>query len=431
MSQLEIDSANVTLETPRRGCCRFCGTELQHTFVDLGMSPPCESFVRAEEVENAEVFHPLHVRVCAECLLVQLPECVAPEDIFDDYAYFSSYSDSWLRHAKSYCDTVVERFQLDASRFVVEVASNDGYLLRNFVERGIPCLGIEPSSNVAAAAREHGVPSEVRFFGRETAIDVAGTHGNADLIVANNVFAHVPDINDFTAGFAALLAPTGVLTLEFPHLARLIEENQYDTIYHEHYSYLSFFTTRRILAAHGLEVFDVEELPSHGGSLRVYAQHAQTGTQAVWPSVTELEQRERDQGYEKLETYLRFVPRVERAKRQLLAFLITVRAEGKTVACYGAPGKGNTLLNYCGIRGDLVEFAVDRNPYKHGRFTPGTHIPIHPPEALQAAQPDYVLILPWNLKREIAAQLEYVADWGGKLAVPIPELEIFDPRSPA
>ena len=406
--------------------CRACAAGLEHTFVDLGMSPLCESFLLPGDLNRGETFYPLHVWVCAECKLVQLQEYVAPTEIFDDYAYFSSFSESWLRHARRYCELVTERFGLGRESFAVEVASNDGYLLRNFVEAGVPCLGIEPSGNVAAAAAEVGVESVVRFFGAETARDVRAERRPADLIAGNNVFAHVPDVNDFAAGLRELLADTGVVTLEFPHLMRLIEGNQYDTIYHEHFSYLSFFTTRRILSAAGLEVFDVEELPSHGGSLRVYAQHA-GGPWATAEAVGELAQRERAAGFEDMDVYLGFTERVERCKRETLKFLIGARDQRKRVVAYGAPGKGNTLLNYCGVRTDLIEFAVDRNPYKHGRFTPGTHIPILPPERLDEARPDYVFVLPWNLRKEIAGQLEHVREWGGRFVVPIPELEVFEP----
>jgi hypothetical protein len=398
--------------------CRFCGEALRRTVVDLGMSPLCESFLPAERADEMEPFYPLHVRVCESCLLVQLPAYVPPDEIFREYAYFSSYSASWLDHARRYTEAVVGRFELDGNSFVGELASNDGYLLRNFVERGIRCLGVEPALNVAEAARAHGVETLTEFFGVDTAFAVSRSHGQADLMVANNVLAHVPDVNDFVGGIAGLLAERGVATFEFPHLLRLIEGVQYDTIYHEHFSYLSFLTSRRILSAHGLEVFDVEELPTHGGSLRLYAGHA-----GNWPptaGVADLEDRERAAGYEELAVYDGFREQVEESKRVLLSYLIEARRAGKHVAAYGAPGKGNTLLNYCGIRADLVAYAVDRNPYKHGRFTPGTHIPIHPPERLTETRPDVILILPWNLRDEIAAQLAYTREWGATLVVPIP-----------
>lgn len=405
--------------------CRACEAPLEHTFVDLGMSPLCESFLRVEELDQGETFYPLHVWVCGGCKLVQLQEYVAPDRIFDDYAYFSSFSDSWLRHARSYCEEVTARFGLGPESFVVEVASNDGYLLRNFVAAGVPCLGIEPSGNVAEAARKVGVESLVRFFGVETARAVRAERGPADLIAGNNVFAHVPDIRDFAGGLRELLADDGVVTLEFPHLERLMAENQYDTIYHEHFSYLSFHSARRVLRDQGLEVFDVASLPSHGGSLRLFAQHA-GGPHATTAAVGALEAHERERGFEDLAVYLGFTAAVERSKRETLRFLIDAREAGKRIVAYGAPGKGNTLLNYCGIRTDLIEFAVDRNPYKHGRFTPGTHIPIHPPEALDDARPDYVFILPWNLRKEIVAQLAHAREWGAKFVVPIPRLEVMN-----
>lgn len=405
--------------------CRFCGAPLEHVFVDLGLSPLCESFVKAEDLNRSEAFHPLKVWVCGSCKLVQLQEYVAADDIFDDYAYFSSFSDSWLEHAASYCTMVTERFGLGAESLVVEIASNDGYLLRNFVEAGVPCLGVEPSWTVAEAAKKVGVESLVQFFGRQTAAGIARERGRADLILGNNVLAHVPDLNDFVGGLPLLLAPTGVVTMEFPHLMRLVDEVQYDTIYHEHFSYLSFLTVQRVFKAHGLELFDVEELPSHGGSLRIFAQHA-GGPHPVTARVEELLERERGAGYDGLDVYLDFPERVEASKRALLRFLIDAKEAGKRVVAYGAPGKGNTLLNYCGVRTDLIEYAVDRNPYKHGRSTPGTHIPIHPPERLEQDDPDYVLILPWNLAREIAAQLSPLTARGVKLAVPIPRLTLLE-----
>jgi SAM-dependent methyltransferase len=382
------------------------------------MSPLCESFVPAEKADEMEVFFPLHVRICERCLLVQLPSYVPPDDIFREYAYFSSYSDSWLEHAGRYVQGVTERFALGADSFVVELASNDGYLLRNFVAAGVPCLGVEPALNVAEAARAVGVETVTEFFGADLGRRLASERRRADLIVANNVFAHVPDINDFARGVAELLAPGGVATLEFPHLLRLVDGVQYDTIYHEHFSYLSLLTSRRVLAAAGLDVFDVEELRSHGGSLRLYA--CPGGERVPSPAVLDLERREQEAGYDGLEPYASFRERVEESKRSLLTTLIEARRAGKRIAAYGAPGKGNTLLNYCGIRTDLVEYAVDRNPYKHGRLTPGTHIPIHPPERLAETRPDVILILPWNLRDEIAAQLDYTRDWGARLIVPIP-----------
>jgi SAM-dependent methyltransferase len=370
-----------------------------------------------------EPFYPLLVWVCGRCFLVQLQEYVSPAEIFTEYAYFSSYSSSWLKHARDYTEMAIRRFDLGPRSRVVEIASNDGYLLQYFVERGVPVLGVEPAANVARAAVERGVPTVVRFFGRETAGDLVREHGAADLIVGNNVLAHVPDVNDFVAGLEVLLARGGTITMEFPHLWRLMEENQFDTIYHEHFSYLSFTVVREIFAAHGLRVFDVERLPTHGGSLRIFAAHRSDPRPETEAAAT-LARKESADGFRTIARYRPFAARVEETKRALLEFLIGARRAGKTVAAYGAPGKGNTLLNYCGIRTDFVDYAVDRNPYKHGRFTPGTHIPIHPPERLRETRPDYILILPWNLKDEIVAQLAYAREWGARFVVPIPAVEV-------
>lgn len=403
--------------------CRLCAAPLRRTFVDLGMSPLCESYVPPERVNSMEPFYPLHAKICEHCLLVQLEEFVTGEDIFGEYAYFSSYSDSWVAHARSYVEMAIERFELSSDSLVVEVASNDGYLLRHVVERGIPALGIEPAANVADVARELGIETLVRFFGRDAARDLVAEGRRADLIVANNVMAHVPDLNDFVAGFEILLAEEGVVTIEVPHLLRLVEENQFDTIYHEHFQYFSCLTAQRVLARHGLELFDVEELRSHGGSLRLYAQRGETGRRPVGPRVGELLELERNLGYDTLEGHAAFTARVEEAKWSLLEFLIERRREGKRIAGYGAPGKGNTLLNYCGIRTDLLAYTVDRNPYKQGRFLPGSRIPILHPDVLEQDRPDYILILPWNLKQEIAAQLDYAREWGARFVVPIPRVE--------
>ncbi len=404
--------------------CRICAAPLHHTFVDLGMSPLCESYLPPERLDDMEPFYPLHVRVCERCFLVQLDEYVAPEDIFTEYAYFSAYSDSWVAHARRYVDEVVERFELTSDSFVVEVASNDGYLLQHFDPHGVPVLGFEPAANVAEAAVARGIPTHVEFLGLESGRRVAAEHGRADLVVANNVFAHVPNLGDFTAGLAALLKPTGVLTLEFPHLLRLIERHQFDTIYHEHFSYHSFHTAQLVLADHGLTVFDVEELDTHGGSLRVFARPDGDDSRPVGERVRELRVREEELGVTRLETYERFGPAVAETKQELLTFLIEAKRAAKTIVGYGAPGKGNTLLNYCGIRTDFLDFTVDRNPYKQGLFLPGTHIPIHHPDAIVEARPDYVLILPWNVKDEIVAQLARVREWGGQFIVPIPKVEV-------
>jgi SAM-dependent methyltransferase len=405
--------------------CRICGTQLSRTFVDLGMSPLCESYVAPERLDAMEPFYPLHARICERCLLVQLPELVAPEAIFTEYAYFASYSDSWVEHARLYADAMIERLGLGPEHFVVEPASNDGYLLQHFVGRGIRVLGVEPARNVAEAAEARGVPSRTVFFGARAAREIVASSGHADLIPANNVLAHVPDINDFVAGIATLLAPGGLATLEFPHLLRLIEGNQFDTIYHEHYSYLSLHTVERLFAAHGLSVVDVEELATHGGSLRVYARHADAEPEPAAERVGQLRALEHEHGLDRLDGYDGFGARVEALKRDLLEFLIAARREGRRVAGYGAPGKGNTLLNYCGIRTDLLEYTVDRNPYKQGLHLPGTHIPIERPERLAETRPDFILVLPWNLRDEIVAQLSYARDWGARFVVPIPAVEVF------
>jgi SAM-dependent methyltransferase len=407
----------------RAPACRFCAAPLRMTFVDLGMSPLCESFVPADQLNHMEPFYPLHVFLCETCMLVQLDEYVTPDHIFTEYAYFSSYSDSWVEHARRYVEQITDRLQLGSTSQVFEIASNDGYLLQHFVKGGVPVLGIEPAANVAKVAIDKGIPTVVCFFGVATATDLAQTHGRGDLIAGNNVLAHVPDINDFVGGLPILLKPTGTVTMEFPHLVRLMEENQFDTIYHEHFSYLSLMTVQTIFDAHGLRVYDVEELPSHGGSLRIYACHED----AAFPTsdaVKGLAEREAAFGLGRLETYSRFTKQVEETKHKLLSFLIDAKREGRTIVGYGAPGKGNTLLNYCGIRTDFLDYTVDRNPYKHGRFLPGTHIPIHPPERIRETKPDYVLILPWNLKKEIAQQLEYIKEWGGRLVVPIPTVQV-------
>jgi SAM-dependent methyltransferase len=387
------------------------------------MSPPCESFLAADQLDRGETFYPLHVRICSECLLVQLPAYIAAEDIFTHYAYFSSFSDSWVAHAARFVDRAVERLGLAADSFVVEVASNDGYLLQHVVARGIRALGIEPAANVAEAAVAKGVPTEVLFLGEKTGSEVAAEHGRADLVVANNVFAHVPDIVDFAKGLRALLADDGRLTIEIPHLLRLIEGREYDTIYHEHYSYLSLLTTQRVLAAAGLTVVDVEELPTHGGSLRTWSAPAETAP-APSAAVAEVRAAESAAGLDTLEGHTGFAADVAAVRNDLVEFLVARAREGALVAGYGAPGKGNTLLNHAGIRADLLAFTVDRNPFKHGKFLPGTHIPIFDVDEIAARKPDFVVILPWNLRAEISAQLAYVRDWGGRLVVPLPRLEV-------
>lgn len=405
--------------------CRICGALLERVFVDLGVSPPCEDILTPERAEAGEIFYPLKVRICAQCLLVQLPAYIPPEEIFTDtYAYFSSYSTSWVEHARRYAGAMIERLALDDSSLVMEVASNDGYLLRHFRDRGIPVLGIEPAGNVADAARAIGIDTRSVFLGRDTADALVAEHGQADLIAGNNVFAHVPDLHDFVGGLATLLSPTGTLTLEFPHLQRLIEQSQYDTIYHEHFSYFTLLTAQRALALGGLAVVDVEELGTHGGSLRLYVEHADRGT-APSPAVGRVLAGEQAAGLHSLQGHEGFTARVDRVKFDLLGFLIGAKRAGHLVAGYGAPGKGNTLLNHCGVRTDLLAFTVDRNPNKHGLFLPGSRIPVHDTEELARRRPDYILIMPWNLRSEIEEQLAYTREWGARLAVAIPELEVW------
>jgi SAM-dependent methyltransferase len=421
-------SATLATETLRgtpTKACRFCGAGLQRTFVDLGMSPLCETYPSAADLNRGEVYYPLHVYVCEKCFLVQLEQYESAENIFSDYAYFSSYSDSWLKHSESYCDKMTKRFGLGGQSFVVEVASNDGYLLQYFVQRNVPVLGIEPAANVAKVAVEKGVPTLVQFFGAQLAKQLAVEGRDADLVLGNNVLAQVPDLNDFVEGLKILLKPQGVLTLEFPHLLRLIEHNEFDTIYHEHFSYFSFLTTVRILEAHNLKVFDVEELSTHGGSLRVYGCRAEDRTHQVEPAVRELIAEEERAGLASAAGYESFVLQVKQTKWELVDFLLTAARQGKSVAGYGAPGKSATLLHYCGIGKDLIEYTVDRSPYKQGRFLPGSHIPIYQPDRIRETKPDYVVILPWNLKDEITGQLQFIREWGGKFVVPIPKVAIY------
>ncbi len=407
-----------------RFTCRFCGTPLRTSFVDLGMSPLCQTHIAPEQLHEMEPFYPLHAYVCDACYLVQLQEFVSPASIFSEYAYFSSYSASWVEHARRYCEQMIARFGLGSGTQVMEIASNDGYLLQHFVARGVPVLGIEPAANVARVAVDKGIPTTVRFFGRKSAAEIAGEYGRPRLLLGNNVLAHVPDLNDFVAGMKQLLAPDGVITMEFPHLARLMAGNQFDTIYHEHFSYFSFVAVERVFAHHGLTLFDVEELPTHGGSLRIYGRHAENAAVPVGERVLALRRREVEEGFETLARYRGFGEQVRSTKRKLLTFLIEAKAAGRKVVGYGAPGKGNTLLNYCGIRTDFLDFTVDANPYKQGKFTPGTRIPILAPEAIRAARPDYVLILPWNLADEISTQAAYIREWGGRFVVPIPEVRV-------
>jgi len=404
--------------------CRFCTAPLRSTFVDLGMSPLCQTHITSEQLNSMEPFYPLCAYVCEKCWLVQLEEFVAPGDIFSEYAYFSSYSDSWVEHARRYAEQMIERFGFGAHSKVAEIASNDGYLLQHFKARNVPVLGIEPAANVARVAVDKGIASVVKFFGRDTARELVASHGQADLLLGNNVLAHVPDINDFVGGMKLFLKAGGVITMEFPHLYQLMKFNQYDTIYHEHFSYLSFHTVEQIFKAHGLTLFDVEELPTHGGSLRIYGRHTEDASKPVGPRVEELRSRELREGFATLEKYRGFGEQVRESKRALLGFLIATKRAGKKIVGYGAPGKGNTLLNYCGIRSDFLDFTVDRNPYKQNKYTPGTHIPILPPERLIEAQPDYVLVLPWNLRDEIVKSMAVIHSWGGKFVFPIPSVEV-------
>jgi SAM-dependent methyltransferase len=403
--------------------CRFCSNLLKHTFVDLGMSPLSNAYLKLDTINKAEKFYPLHAYVCDNCFLVQLEEFETPDHIFSDYAYFSSYSETWLRHAENYTELMTQRFGLNENSQVIEIASNDGYLLQYFQKQNIPVLGIEPAANVAKVAEEKGIPSLVKFFGVSTAQELVAQGKQADLLLGNNVLAHVPDLNDFVAGMKIVLKPDGILTMEFPHVLQLILQNQFDTIYHEHFSYFSFLTVEKVFATHGLTLFDVEELPTHGGSLRIYGQH-NDGKKPISDRVSKLKTKEIEAGLEQRETYLGFGEQVQATKRHLLSFLIDIKNQGKSVVGYGAPAKGNTLLNYCGIRTDLLDYTVDRSPYKQGLFLPGTHIPIYHPDKIIETKPDYLLILPWNIKDEIIEQMSHIREWGGKFVVPIPQVEV-------
>ena len=406
--------------------CRFCNTNLSDVFVDLGVSPLSNSYIKEKDLQDKENFYPLRPLICSNCFLVQLPELERAENIFaSDYAYFSSYSDSWLRHAENYTRNMIERFGFNEKSFVVEIASNDGYLLQYFKERRVPVLGIEPARNVAEAAIKKGIPTLIKFFNTETARELASDGKLADLIVGNNVLAHVPNLNDFVQGMKIALKPEGLITMEFPHLLRLIEENQFDTIYHEHFSYFSFITVDKVFRAHGLRIFDVDELPTHGGSLRIYASHEEDASKEITEKVQELIDREVRKGFKNMEYYRAFHEKVKETKRNILEFFIDAKREGKTIAGYGAPAKGNTLLNYCGIRTDFIDFTVDRNPHKQGCYLPGSRIPIYHPDRIKEARPDYVVILPWNLKDEIMDQISYIRQWGGKFVTLIPEVRIY------
>ena len=412
-------------EEVRTKACRFCGSSKLSTFLDLGMSPLCQTAPSKEDLARGEVYYPLHVFVCEKCFLVQLDVFESPENIFGHYLYFSSYSDSWLKHCEDYCEKMTKKLALNGQSFVVEVASNDGYLLQYFMKQGVPVLGVEPAKNVAKVASEKGIPTVAEFFGTKLAKELAVQRGGADLVLGNNVLAQVPDLNDFVEGLKILLKPEGVLTLEFPHLLRLMENNEFDTIYHEHFSYFSFHTTMRILEAHGLRVFDVEELGTHGGSIRVYACRAEASTHKVQPNMERLIEDEKRADVDSVTGYQAFASQVRQTKFALMDFLLRAAREGKSVAGYGAPGKSATLLHYCGIGKDLIQYTVDRSPHKQGRFLPGSRIPIYHPDRIRETKPDFVIILPWNLKDEIIKQLEFIREWGGRFVVPIPKVAIY------
>jgi SAM-dependent methyltransferase len=405
--------------------CRFCHSPLTHTFVDLGMSPLCQTHITPEQLHHMEPFYPLHTYICEQCLLVQLPEFVSPAEIFTEYAYFSSYVDALLKNASDYADLMVDRFQFGPQSQVAEIASNDGYLLQYFQKKQIPVLGIEPAVNVSQVAKDKGIPVVNKFFGIQTATELAADRGQVDLLLGNNVLAHVPDINDFVGGMKLFLKPDGVITMEFPHLMQLMQDNLFDTIYHEHFSYLSLLVVERIFAFHGLTLFDVQEIDIHGGSIRIFARHTEDDSKPVTDRIAAFKDREIAFGLDRLPTYANFTEQVKETKRKLMEFLITAKQKGKTIAGYGAPGKGNTLLNYCGIRTDFLDYTVDRNPYKQGKYTPGTHIPILDPEQIRLTKPDYLLILPWNVKDEIMNQVSYIREWGGQFVVPIPEVKVY------
>ena len=405
--------------------CRFCNTPLRYLFLSLGSAPLSNSYLGAEDLQKMEPYYPLDVYVCENCLLVQLEEFEKARDIFHaGYAYFSSFSDSWLKHSERYVDMMVERFRLNEKKFVVEIASNDGYLLQYFKKYNIPMLGIEPATNTAHAAREKGIPTEITFFDHAYALKMRDKGQQADLIIGNNVLAHNPNLNDFVRGLKAALKPDGLITMEFPHLARLMEENQFDTIYHEHFSYFSFLAVERVFREHGLVLFDVDELPTHGGSLRIYAANSDDRSKPVSSRVAELKAREIGDGYGRIDYYATFSEKVQKVKRNLLQTLIGLKNEGKRIVGYGAPAKGNTLLNYCGIRTDFLDYTVDRSPHKQNCFLPGSRIPIKHPDQIRQDKPDYVLILPWNIKEEIMSQMKDIREWGGRFIIPIPHVHI-------
>lgn len=404
--------------------CRFCDTPLQHSFLDLGVSPLANSYLKANQLHHMEPFYPLHAYVCNSCYLVQLNEFESPENIFGDYAYFSSYSDTLLNHSKEYTDLMITRFGFDSQSQVIEIASNDGYLLQYFKNKGVPVLGVEPAKNVAKVARDAGIPTVVKFFGVQTAKELVNDSKQGDLIIGNNVLAHVPDLNDFVQGLKILLAPKGIITIEFPHLMRLIEQRQFDTIYHEHFSYFSFTTVKKVFASHGMTIFDVEEIPTHGGSLRIYVRHTDDDTKEIDERVNDLLSREENAGFSNLEFYLSFTEQVNKIKQDILDFMIKAKRDGNKIVGYGAPAKANTLLNYCGIRTDFIDFTVDRSPHKQKHYLPGTHIPIYEPDRIKEIKPDYLVILAWNLKDEIMEQMAFIREWNGKFIILIPKVMI-------
>lgn len=407
--------------------CRFCKNSLSREFIDLVNSPPSNSYLTAEQLDEPEVFYPLRVFVCEKCLLVQIDEHKKADEIFDkNYAYFSSFSKSWLEHSRKYVEMMCGRFGFDENSFIIEIASNDGYLLQYFRQKNVPVLGIEPSLNTANTAREKGIETWTEFFGTDLANKLVGKNRQADLLLGNNVLAHVPRVNDFVTGLKIAIKPEGVITMEFPHLLQLVENNQFDTIYHEHFSYFSFHTVRQIFAAHGLEIFDVEELATHGGSLRIFAKHGENQTHKLAENVEKLLAKEKDFGLLDSDYYANFQPKADKIKNDLLMFLVEQKRAGKKVAAYGAAAKGNTLLNYCGVKKDLVAFVVDISPHKQGLYLPASHIPIVEESFIRNEKPDFVLILPWNLKEEISGRLKYIKEWNGKFVVAIPKLDIYD-----
>ena len=407
--------------------CLNCGAELNHSFADLGTAPPCNDIIRPEELEKGQKHFPLHAYVCANCLLVQVGACVSPEEIYKNYSYFSSYSDSWLKHASDYVDMMIEKYGITKQDFVVEIASNDGYLLQYFKQKEIPILGVEPSETVAREAMKKGIPTEMKFFGEETARNLQKKYQPADLIIGNNVLAHVPKINDFIEGLRIMLAEHGIMTFEFPHLKQLVENNQFDTIYHEHFFYYSLHAVQSLFQKHGFKIFDVEELSTHGGSIRIFVTRETNSDYTISESMWRMLQQEKENGYLDVSFYETFNRNVRQTKRDILKLLIDVKNQGNTIVGYGAPGKGNTLLNYCGIGRDFLDYTVDRSPFKQGKYLPGSLIPILHPDKIKETKPDYVLILPWNLKEEIMQQIDYITEWGGKFIIPIPKPEIIHP----